>query len=78
MVKDHGGEVLFLMETWCKPNKTVVVNELNPPDYSYIGECRSAKRGGGVGILYKSEYKFRKTTTKRYETFAHVLNQHKH
>ena len=69
---DHGGDVMFLTETWCKPNKTAVVNELTPPGYSYnyIGKCRSAKRGGGVGILYKSEYKLRKT--KRYETFEHV------
>ena len=69
---DDGEDFMFLTETWCKPNKTAVVNELTPPDYSYIGECRSAKRGGGVGILYKSEYKLRKTTTKRYETFEHV------
>ena len=51
---DHGGDFMFLTETWCKPNTTAVVNELTPPGYSYIGECRSAKRGGGVGILYKS------------------------
>ena len=69
---NHGGDFMFLTETWCKLNKTAVVNELTPPDYSYIGECRSAKRGGGVGILYKSEYKLRKTTTKRYETFEHL------
>ena len=69
---DHGGDFMFLTETWCKPNKTAVVNELTPPGYSCIGECRSAKRRGGVGILYKSEYKLRKTTTKRYETFEQV------
>ena len=63
---------MFLTETWCKTNKTAVVNELTPPGYSYIGKCRSAKRRGGVGILYKSEYKLRKTTTKRHETFEHV------
>ncbi|KAI0214517.1 putative RNA-directed DNA polymerase from transposon BS [Lamellibrachia satsuma] len=40
--------------------------------YSFIGECRSSKRGGGVGLLYKSAYKFRKTTTKRYDTFEHL------
>ena len=69
---DHGGDFMFLTETWCKLNKTAVVNELTPPGYSYIGERRSAKRGGGTGILYKSEYKLRTTTTKRYETFKHV------
>ena len=51
-VKEHlldgGGDFVFLTETWCKPNKTAVVNEITPPGYSYIGEYRSAKRGGGV------------------------------
>ena len=62
---DQKADLMFLTETWCKPNKSAVLNELTPPGYSFIGECRSSKRGGGVGLLYKSAYKFRKTTTKR-------------
>ena len=64
--------LMFLTETWCKLNTTAVLNELIPPGYSFIGECRSSKRGGGVGVLYKSAYKFRKTTTKPYDTFEHL------
>ena len=58
-------DLMFLTETWCKPNKSAVLNELAPPCYSFIGECRSSKREGGVGLLYKSGYTFCKTKTKR-------------
>ena len=63
---------MFLTETWCKPSKTAVLNELIPSGYSFIGKGRSLKLGGGVGLLYKSAYKFCKTTTKRYNTFEHL------
>ena len=69
---DQKADLMFLTETWCKPNKSAVLNELTPPGYSFIGECRSLKRGGGVGLLYKSAYKFCKTKTKRYDTFEHL------
>ena len=69
---DQKADLMFLTETWCKPNKSAVLNELTPPGYSFIDECRSSKRGGGVGLLYKSAYKFRKTTTKRYDTFEYL------
>ena len=49
---DQKADLMFLTETWCKPNKSAVLNELTPPGYSFIGECRSLKRGGGVGLLY--------------------------
>ena len=61
---DQKADLMFLAETWCKPNKSAVLNESTPLGYSFIGECRSSKRRGGVGLLYKSAYKFRKTTTK--------------
>ena len=37
---DHGGDFMFLTETWSKPNRTAVVNKLTPPGYSYIGYRR--------------------------------------
>ena len=71
-VIDQKADLMFLTETCCKPNKSVVLSELTPPGYSFIGECRSSKCGGGVRLLYKSAYKFRKTINKRYDTFEHL------
>ena len=62
--------LMVLTESWCKPSKTALINEIIPQSYRFIGECHSSKRVGGVGLLYKSSYKSRKTTTtKRHDTF---------
>ena len=65
-------DLMFLTETWCKPCITAVLIELTPPVYSFIGECHSSNREGGVGLVYKSAFKFRKTTTKRHDTFEYL------
>jgi hypothetical protein len=62
---DYETDLLLLTETWLKPSKNAIVKELTPPGYSYIGECRGAKRGGGTGLLYRSEYKFTKRSLHR-------------
>ena len=75
-VKEHKieqkADLWLPTETRCKPNNSAVLNEFSPPGYSFIGECRSSKHGGGVRLLYKLAYKFRKTTTTRCDTFEHL------
>ena len=66
---DYKADLMLLTETWLKPSKTAIVNELTPPGYSFIGECRTEKRGGGTGLLFKSEYKFAKMPSPRFKTF---------
>ena len=66
---DYKADMMLLTETWLKPSKTAIVNELTPPGYSFIGECRTEKRGGGTGLLFKSEYKFAKMPSPRFKTF---------
>ena len=45
-----------------KTIQTASVNELTPPGYTFIGECRT-------GMLFKSEYKFAKMPSPRFKTF---------
>ena len=40
--------------------------------YAIQTDRGTTKRGGRVGLLYKSAYKFRKSTTKRNEKFEHL------
>ena len=70
-VIDQKADLMFLTETWCKPSKTAVINGLSPSGYSFIGECRSSKRGGGDELLYKSAYKFNNQTIWHIWTFRH-------
>ena len=61
--------MMLLTETLLKPSKSAIVNELTPPGYNFIGECRTVKRGGGTGLLFKSGYKFAKMPSTRFKTF---------
>ena len=46
------------------------MNELLPPGYSFIGEQRSSKRGGGIGILFKTAWNFSKVkNSMKFKTF---------
>ena len=50
-------DILFLIETWLRPGSTEngMINDFTVPGYSFKHKLRKAKRrGGGIGILYKS------------------------
>ena len=66
---DYEADIILLTETWLKPSKSAIVTELTPPGYNFIGECRTVKRGGGTGLLFKSGYKFAKMPSTRFKTF---------
>ena len=66
---DYNADLMLLIETWLKPSKSAIVHELRPPGYNFIGECRTVKRGGGTGLLFKSVYKFAKMLSTRFKTF---------
>ena len=66
---DYDADIMLLTETWLKPSKSAIVSELTTPGYNFIGECRTVKRGGGTGLLFKSGYKFAKMPSTRFKTF---------
>ena len=50
-------DMLAITETWMKHNDPVTANELTPPGFSLHHAPRVGRVGGGVGILYKNEFK---------------------
>ena len=34
---DYKADLMLLTETWLKPSKSAIVNELTPPGYNFIG-----------------------------------------
>lgn len=68
-VLDQKADLVFLTETWLKPNNSAVIHEMTPPGYTFTGKCRTTKRGGGVGLLHKSAFHFNKVKTPQYKTF---------
>ncbi|XP_072046797.1 uncharacterized protein [Amphiura filiformis] len=52
-------DVFFLTETWLYDDENVIIGELKPPGYLFLNhprhDGRSGTRGGGIGVLYKTE-----------------------
>ena len=48
-------DVVGICETWLTPDDDAVIAAIKPPGYSFIHLPRACKRGGGVGLLYRSE-----------------------
>lgn len=51
-VLDKKADIMFITETWLKPNDTAIIAEMTPPGYTYLGINRSGRGGGGLGVLY--------------------------
>ena len=53
-LSDQGIDLAFLTETWLKSSDTTTVKELCPPGFSFKHNSRQKRRGGGIGLLYRS------------------------
>ncbi len=68
-------DMLAITETWLKSNNESVTNDLCPEGYSFIGAARKsarACRGGGVGLIYKSEYDIQTIPSDKFKSFEHL------
>ena len=54
---DRELDALFLTETWLSESDDVPITELTPEGFHFIHAPRKSRRGGGVGIVYKSDIK---------------------
>ena len=50
-------DVAILIETWLKDEDVATINNLRP----FTGIVRQQKRGGGLGIVHKTELSFTST-----------------
>ena len=52
-------DLIAITETWLniaeKDNK--VIKDLTPADYKFVHLPRKSRRGGGVGLVYRSSFK---------------------
>ena len=52
---DRELDALFLTETWLSESDDVPITDLTPNGYRFLHVARKSKRGGGVGLVYKSD-----------------------
>ena len=58
---DNNLDIFVLTETWLGVNDSIVINDLCPVGFSCINIPRGQRRGGGIGIVHRSEYSLQKT-----------------
>lgn len=58
-VVENDVDILALTETWLTGDSTVAAGEVTPEGYKLHHVPRSRRRGGGVGVLYKSGFSIR-------------------
>ena len=66
----HQYDLVFVVETWL--NKTLQDALICPQGYNIIRRDRSDKRGGGILILHKSEYKVVEVRTYESQDFEYL------
>ena len=56
-ILDRGLDALFLTETWLTDSDDVSITDLTPQGFNFLHVPRTAKKGGGVGLVYKTGLK---------------------
>lgn len=71
-VIENNIDILGLTETWIKHYDSAVCADLTPNGYSFKNIHRPDKKGGGVGILYKSNLDILFHPDKKLASFEHL------
>ena len=71
-------DIFALTETWLDDTCTYESEEVTPSGDTFLQVDRTNKRGGGVGIICREEYKPRLLKTQHFTTFEHYVVELKH
>ena len=72
-VVENNIDILGLTETWIKPYDSAVCANLTPNRYSFKNIHRPNQKGGGVGLLYKSNLDVKIHPENKLASFEHLL-----
>lgn len=62
-------DFMFLTETWQKDREAVHLNELCSAGCSVIGTPRTARRGGGLAVVYRDRFLCREIHSETFSSF---------
>ena len=69
-IMDNGIDFLALSETWLKSNSLPMeLNAFTPAGYSFFHNPRNEGRGGGVGFLFRSAFRFTRLNLPEFTSF---------
>ena len=65
-------EIIAITETWLKPDDDFFLKSITPTGFSSLRVDRTTSKGGGVGIICKSELKPKLKPSENYASFEHL------
>ncbi len=65
----RGLDFLFLTETWTGADESSIFGELCPLNCSFISTPRCVRRGGGVTMVFRNQYKIQTIFAENFSTF---------
>ena len=54
------------------------IDDLTPPNFSFIGADRDGRKRGGVALLHKDNIKMSRVKSSSFQTFEHMITQNNH
>ena len=73
---DRNPSIVFISETWLKSNKNNVTALVKEYDYVLVHNIRKNREkenGGGVGLMLKTNIKFKRIHQKQFTSFEHIV-----
>ena len=77
-ILDCNSDIVFLAETWLQTDKNLITAEIKTYGYALLHNRRKDRqkdRGGGVGILVKSNVSTKQLKVKAFVSFEHTIVQ---
>ena len=68
-IADKHIDFMCLTETWQQPEVYSALNEACPPGYSYLEKARCTGRGGGLAVVYRSNFDLSPLPLPAYSSF---------
>ena len=65
-------DLCCFVETWLKENDDWLIKQLTPNGFDILHHDRKGKTGGGVAVLFKTEYKARLENFPDYSSFEYI------
>ena len=73
MVSHEKWDILAITETWIRENDPYTPSEFCPDGYTLLREDRIGQQGGGIAVLCRDDFKPRRITSQKYESFESLL-----
>ena len=62
-------DILVITETWLYSDDSAKLRKITPPGYQIISNPRDSRRGGGVAVICRENYKCKMKTPTDFESF---------